>query len=74
MTYLNGVHGIIIGGIQNFTADEVVYDRYNNLVHTTEKILKKSNTPIASCGQPTFHPDLDCIVVIQPEDNEGNCK
>ena len=36
MTYLDGVHGIIIGGIQNFTADEVVYDRYNNLVHTTE--------------------------------------
>ena len=36
MTYLDGVHGIIIGGIQNFTGDEVVYDRYDNLVHTTE--------------------------------------
>ena len=43
MTYLDDVHGIIIGGIQNFTGDEVVYDRYNNLVQTTELQKDREN-------------------------------
>ena len=30
MTYLNDVHGIIIGGVQNYIRDECTYDENDN--------------------------------------------
>ena len=36
MTYLNDVHGIIIGGVQNYIRDECTYDENDNLIQILE--------------------------------------
>ena len=42
MTYLNDVHGIIIGGNQNLIRDECTYDENDNLIQLAEPAVSKT--------------------------------
>ena len=41
MTYLKDIHGLIIGGLQNFVIDECVHDYNGNLIQLVEKLPEK---------------------------------
>ena len=41
MTYLKDIHGLIIGGLQNFVIDECVHDYNGNLIQLVDKIPEK---------------------------------
>tara|TARA_R110001592_G_scaffold197116_1_gene445037 strand:+ start:25 stop:1875 length:1851 start_codon:yes stop_codon:yes gene_type:complete len=53
MTYLNDVHGIILGGIQNYIKDECTYDKNNKLIQLGEPA--DSKTRLLSLGIMRSH-------------------